>query len=146
MNATEQSIIKLTAGMETLTVSVDQLREDLRDAHSAEVKMAACVGQMQQSQITLNDSIASLLVIVRDGNGQPSLMQRMSHLETEHILIQHSLANLATGITQLNKHFNGMNTAKIVSRGQIVAGVLGMIVTAVIAALTLYFTVVPTVK
>lgn len=157
MNATEQAIVKLTAGLEMLTSSVEQLREDLRESHAAEVKMAACMGQMQQSQVTLNEGINSLVGTVRDGNGngQPSLMQRVSQLESEHKVTQHMLATMSAGIvqltqnisntnTQLAQHTTNVNTARIMSRGQIIAGVLGMFVTAAIAGVTLYFTIVPT--
>lgn len=124
--ASEQVIAKLSATVEALTNVVGELRADFRANTERQNDLATQLAGIKASQETLCDNYAVLAKLVRDGNGQPSLMQRITTIETAHK--QHG-----DDIAELKSHFNDIATARVLSRGQIIAGVLGMVITALMS-------------
>lgn len=78
----------------------------------------------------IREDISALCKIVRDGNGQPSMIQRLSNLET---VVSANSAN----IDKVEKHANAIIAAKALSKSQVVAGLTGMIITALLSSLAL---------
>lgn len=74
--------------------------------------------------------MAAICKLVRDGNGQPSMVHRLSQVET-------TLKNQGREIEQLTVNANTIIAAKYMTRAQIVAGLAGMIITALLSALSL---------
>ena len=74
--------------------------------------------------------IASLCKVVRDGNGQPSMMQRLANLEGV-------VANNKEEITEVKGHANTIIAARALSKSQVAAGLIGMIVTALLSTFAL---------
>lgn len=74
--------------------------------------------------------IATLCKLVRDGNGQPSLLQRLGTLE--NIIDSHS-----GKIHEVKEHANAIIAARALSRAQLIAGVSGMIITALLSSMAL---------
>ena len=81
----------------------------------------------------IREDVASLCKIVRDGNGQPSIIQRLSNLETV-------VAANKADIDKVEKHANAIIAAKALSKSQVVAGLIGMILTALLSSLALIAT------
>ena len=81
----------------------------------------------------IRKDISSLCKVVRDGNGQPSLMHRLTNLESA---VAHSRAEL----TEIKCHANSIIAAKALSKSQVVAGLSGMIITALLSSLALIAT------
>jgi hypothetical protein len=64
--------------------------------------------------------------LVRDGNGQPALLTRVAQAE---FLLRAHTDNLA----DLGQNLNSIATAKVLSKSQVLTGVIGMIITAVLS-------------
>lgn len=75
---------------------------------------------------TVANAVAELNRLVRDGNGQPSMSHRLTVLEVKG-------KTLGEDIVSLKNDFNSLVTAKVISRGQVIAGVVGMVFTAVMS-------------
>lgn len=74
--------------------------------------------------------IATLCKLVRDGNGQPSLLQRLGTLE--NVIESHS-----GKIREVKEHANAIIVARALSRSQLIVGVSGMIITVLLSSLAL---------
>jgi len=81
----------------------------------------------------IREDVGALCKIVRDGNGQPSMIQRLANLET-------IVATQQADITKVETHANAIIAAKALSKSQVVAGLIGMIVTALLSSLALVAT------
>lgn len=77
--------------------------------------------------------IESLCKVVRDGNGQPSMIHRLTNLET-------IVANNVQDIAEVRTHANSIVAAKALSKSQVMAGLAGMILTALLSSLALIAT------
>ena len=77
--------------------------------------------------------IESLCKVVRDGNGQPSMIHRLTNLET-------IVANNVQDIAEVRTHANSIVAAKALSKSQVLAGLAGMILTALLSSLALIAT------
>lgn len=87
-----------------------------------------------ESDIThIRNNVDSLCRIVRDGNGQPSFIQRLSKLEAE---VERSQEDLE----EVKCHATSIIAAKALSRSQILAGLSGMVLTALLSSLALIAT------
>jgi len=75
----------------------------------------------------------SLCKVVRDGNGQPSIVQRLANVE---VYVQSNLSDIA----EVKHHANSIIAAKALSKSQVIAGLSGMIVTALLSSLALIAT------
>lgn len=81
----------------------------------------------------IRHDIHSLCKIVRDGNGQPSLVQRLTNVEAR-------VGQSETDIHKVETHANAIIAAKALSKTQVIAGLSGMIITALLSSLALIAT------
>lgn len=87
-----------------------------------------------ESDIThIKTNVDSLCKLVRDGNGQPSFMHRLSKLEAQ-------VARSQEDLEEVKCHATSIIAAKALSRSQILAGLSGMILTALLSSLALIAT------
>jgi hypothetical protein len=93
-----------------------------------EIKQRLAV--IEANSNNMQRDMASISKLVRDGNGQPSIVQRLSTVET-------ILKNQSKEIEQLAVNSNAIIAAKYMTRSQIAAGLIGMIITALLSALSL---------
>ena len=121
-----QLIAKLTVGMDALTTAVAAMRDDMRDNTRQNTDILLKLQAFETSLQTVHEEIDHLLKLVRDGNGQPSLVLRASKVENDLTLIR-------TEVDKLGNKYDSIATARIMTRGQVVAGVVGMITTALLA-------------
>lgn len=78
----------------------------------------------------MRSDVAILCKLVRDGNGQPSIIQRLANLETVVKLQVETLH-------EVEQNANSILASKYLTKSQIIAGVAGMVITALISALSL---------
>ena len=81
----------------------------------------------------IRHDISSLCKIVRDGNGQPSMVQRLANAEAQ--IAQHK-----ADIGKVEGHANAIIAAKALSKTQVIAGLSGMIITALLSSMALIAT------
>lgn len=123
----QREIVGLLA---TVTASLNDACQTRQSEYVAVVQRLSAI----ESDVThIKNDIASLCKVVRDGNGQPSMAQRLANLETV-------VANHADDIEEMKGHANTIIAAKALSKAQVVAGLIGMFVTALLSALALFAT------
>ena len=79
----------------------------------------------------MGQDIHILCKLVRDGNGQPSLMQRLAQVET--ILEGH-----VKHLEQVSQHANSITASRMLTRTQLVVGLSGMILTVLLSSFSVY--------
>lgn len=105
--------------------------------HSAETRGSQYLQIVQQlatveSKVEhIVQDIKILCKLVRDGNGQPSIIQRLANLETV-------VKNQQKDIEECSTHANSIIASKYLTKSQLVIGFAGMVVTALISALALF--------
>jgi hypothetical protein len=113
------------------------MTESFSQASTEHTRECVAVGErlsgMSSDVQHIKDDVASLCKVVRDGNGQPSMLQRLAKLE---------MVVKATGdeLEEVKSHANTIIAAKALSKSQVVAGLIGMIVTALLSTLALVAT------
>lgn len=93
-------------------------------------EMTSRLSKIESDVSHIQSDVKTLCKLVRDGNGQPSLIQRISHVETK-------LKSQGQELAQVASCANSIIASKYMTRAQIIAGLTGMIVTALISALSL---------
>lgn len=81
----------------------------------------------------IREDVASLCKVVRDGNGQPSMLHRLTNLET-------IVNNSCDDITEIRGHATSIIAAKALSKSQVIAGLTGMVLTALLSSMALIAT------
>ena len=81
----------------------------------------------------IKQDVESLCKVVRDGNGQPSMIHRLTNLEQV-------VANNKKDIEEVRAHANTIVAAKALSKSQVMAGLAGMIITALLSSMALIAT------
>jgi len=116
-----------------LTEVTRSLHEDVVARERESDQVFERLVEIETNVKNMSENISSLCRLVRDGNGQPSLLQRLSNLEVV-------VANNKDTIDELKTHANTIIAAKALSKAQVIAGLTGMVVTALISALALIAT------
>ena len=81
----------------------------------------------------IKQDVESLCKVVRDGNGQPSMIHRLTNLEQV-------VENNRKDIEEVRAHANTIVAAKALSKSQVMAGLAGMIITALLSSMALIAT------
>jgi hypothetical protein len=79
----------------------------------------------------MGQDINILCKLVRDGNGQPSIMQRLAQAE---IVLEGQVKDLE----QISQYANSMNASRMLTRTQLVVGLSGMILTVLLSSFSVY--------
>ena len=116
----------------TVTESLSSTVEVRRDEYSRVVER---LSRIEGDLSHMRADIALLCKVVRDGNGQPSLIQRLANIE---VVVANNKASLA----EVQHHANTIIAAKALSKSQVVAGLIGMIVTALLSAIAIAVTLI----
>ena len=96
-------------------------------------KAIARLSSIETDISNIRRDIESLCKVVRDGNGQPSMIHRLTNLET-------IVANNVQDIAEVKTHANSIVAAKTLSKAQVLAGLAGMILTALLSSMALIAT------
>ena len=111
--------------LEGVSVSLSQASKDRETAMGA---IGERLAALEANANTISRDLHSLCRIVRDGNGQPSMIQRLGTVE-------HAAKELLEDLEEVKDHYNSIESSKMLSRTQLIAGVSGMAVTALLSAI-----------
>jgi len=92
-------------------------------------QVAALEAKLDHIQLDVN----TLCKLVRDGNGQPSIIQRLSNIETK-------VHNQARELEQITQHANSITASRMLTKSQLVVGISGMVFTALLSFMALIAT------
>lgn len=121
---------ELSVALQGLTTSVNTVGGDVTRLFEGLGDIKEKLASMGTRQSTMERDINDLMKVVRDGNGQPSMLHRLAQVEVTQ-------KHYHDEIEELQGHFNSIATARVLSKGQIVSGVIGMAITALLAAASL---------
>ena len=119
-------VTKLAVNLEALSATVNALRHDAKTNNQQFIDMLLHLKTLENQLKTCGQNIDQLITYVRDGNGKPALIARTSKLEDQ-------MESLFVEMEQLKQKYDTVVTAKMLTRGQIVAGSIGMITTALLS-------------
>ena len=125
-----QMIAQLTYGLESLTRAVESLQTELREHSQRHNTFATRFVAIESTLRELNKLLDQINKLVRDGNGQPSLMHQL-------IEVQLKIKSMLSTVNDLEQSFGVFQTAKVVTRGQIWTGISTAVITVVLAIVTL---------
>ena len=80
-----------------------------------------------------NDNQSKLFKIIRDGNGQPSILDRLTKVEASLQHIEADIDDMKSCVEDVKKAVDNFQTAKTVTKGQIVTAVASMVATLVMS-------------
>ena len=112
----------------TVTESFKNSTETRGQEHTQIVQQIAT---LEANVANIRNDISILCKLVRDGNGQPSIIQRLANLETV-------VKNQVEQLHEVETNANSILASKYLTKTQIVAGLAGMIITAMLSALGLF--------
>jgi hypothetical protein len=116
----QQEILGFLSG---ITHNLSKSTENRRNEH---VEVVQRITRLESALSHLSQDISSLCKVVRDGNGQPSLVHKIGNLE--NLVKTHSKQ-----LVELNGHANSIIAAKMLTRSQIFVALTGMMFTALLA-------------
>ena len=134
--ATQEMISLIT----TTSNNVVHITKDLTDLKSSVATNQERLGEVV-TQIKLidsniknyNDNQNKLFKIIRDGNGQPSIMDRLTKVEASLQHIEADIDDMKSCVEDVKKAVDNFQTAKTVTKGQIVTAVASMVATLVMS-------------
>lgn len=116
---------------------VDTLVDLVRGVHKTTRHTSERVKAVETGQKNIAEEVATLNKAIYLGNGQPPVMQRLTLLEVAVAGLTVNLKETATELTADLKtataELEAVKTSKLLSRNQIIIGVLGMITTGLLA-------------
>lgn len=118
-------------GFDRATIELfNGLRNDYCKVSDTNNQILQRLSALDQKTVDMKDDVESLCQLVRDGNGQPSISHRLTTLE-QKTASQHAwLEEVATNCTTIA-------AARTLSRHQVIAGLVVMIITAVLSVIAL---------
>lgn len=116
-----------------LLKSVTTHLEDNRHEKQAYTDAVQRLASIENDIEHIREDVATLCKVVRDGNGQPSMLHRLTNLETV-------VTNSCEDITEIRGHANSIIAARALSKSQVIAGFCGMVLTALLSSLALIAT------
>ena len=122
----QDEIVKLLA---TVTNHLSERQQQEENYNTAIARLSS----IETDIANIRRDIESLCKVVRDGNGQPSMIHRLTNLET-------IVANNVQDIAEVRTHANSIVAAKALSKSQVMAGLAGMILTALLSSMALIAT------
>ena len=118
-------------GLDRLTVELfTGLRKDYNKVSETNNQILQRVSALDQKTVDMKEDVESLCQLVRDGNGQPSIAHRLTSLEqkmtSQHAWLEEVAGNCTT-----------IAAARTLTRSQVIAGFVVMLVTAVMSVIAL---------
>jgi hypothetical protein len=120
------TLAEVMAHLKLMSEAMGDVKADIKGIYRNQTEILEKLSASTVRQETIEKDIDELTKLVRDGNGQPSIMHRLSAVETQQ-------GNHGNEIDKLRGHYNAWATAKTLSKGQMIAGIIGMAITALLA-------------
>ena len=102
---------------------ISDIRGDYTKLSQSNTKILERLATLDQRTLDMKEDVQVLCHIVRDGNGQPPLAQRVT--KTEQALSQQDEV-----IKEIHESCNSLAAAKALTRSQVLAGAVVMLLTA----------------
>lgn len=119
-SCTQDELLHMLSNVtDTLVATRDKTANELAAINQRMATIEANVNNMQRD-------IATLCKLVRDGNGQPSLLQRLNTVEI-HIEAHRE------SIMELNQSAGNIVASRSMTKAQIASGVIAMIITTILS-------------
>lgn len=109
---------------------VHDIRADYSTLNQSNTKILERLASLDQRTIDMKEDVEVLCSIVRDGNGQPPLAQRLTR--AEQVLNQQE-----DTIKEIHESCNSLAAAKALTRSQVIAGAVVMLLTAFLSVIGL---------
>ena len=109
---------------------VTSLHSDFNSLAKSNTKILEKIAALDERTVDMKEDIEVLCRIVRDGNGRPPLAQRLAQVEE-------IIKSQGGDIEEIHQSCNSIVAAKALSRGQVVAGAVVMLVTVLLSVLGL---------
>jgi len=114
-----------------LSVVTDTVKQSSENRSNQYAQIAHQLGTLESKVEHIIQDVGILCKLVRDGNGQPSIIQRLANLE---IVVNNQQKDLA----ECMQHANSIAASKHLTKSQAVAGFVGIIITAIISGFALF--------
>tara|TARA_R110002020_G_scaffold16515_15_gene58313 strand:- start:1078 stop:1464 length:387 start_codon:yes stop_codon:yes gene_type:complete len=109
---------------------VTSLRGEFTGLAKSNVKILERLATLDQRSLDMKEDVEVLCHIVRDGNGQPPLAQRLT--KAEQVLAQQDET-----LKEVYESCNSLTAAKTLTRSQVIAGAVVMLLTAFLSVIGL---------
>lgn len=109
---------------------VTSLRGEFTGLAKSNVKILERLATLDQRSLDMKEDVEVLCHIVRDGNGQPPLAQRLTRAEQV-------LAQQDETLKEVHESCNSLTAAKTLTRSQVIAGAVVMLLTAFLSVIGL---------
>jgi predicted O-linked N-acetylglucosamine transferase (SPINDLY family) len=102
---------------------ISDIRGDYTKLSQSNTKILERLASLDQRTLDMKEDVQVLCHIVRDGNGQPPLAQRLTRAED-------ALNQQDEVIKEIHESCNSLTAAKALTRSQVIAGAVVMLLTA----------------
>lgn len=122
-------VSRLVVGLEKLGETLSGVRDDLRlciDRQNESDCRRAVLVERFDYLVREHDN---LIKLVRDGNGQPSIVYRLSQFENKQRELTAQIVEFGVDLAELQRNYG----TAVISRGQMISGVIGIVLTAVLS-------------
>jgi|TARA_R110000824_G_scaffold82768_9_gene207463 predicted O-linked N-acetylglucosamine transferase (SPINDLY family) len=109
---------------------ISDIRGDYTSLSQSNTKILERLASLDQRTLDMKEDVQVLCHIVRDGNGQPPLAQRLTRAEQ-------SLEQQDETIKEIHESCNSLAAAKALTRSQVIAGAVVMLLTAFLSVIGL---------
>jgi predicted O-linked N-acetylglucosamine transferase (SPINDLY family) len=109
---------------------ISDIRGDYTSLSQSNTKILERLASLDQRTLDMKEDVQVLCHIVRDGNGQPPLAQRLTKAEQ-------SLSQQNEVIKEIHESCNSLTAAKALTRSQVIAGAVVMLLTAFLSVIGL---------
>jgi CHASE3 domain sensor protein len=109
---------------------VTSLHSDFNSLAKSNTKILEKIATLDERTVDMKEDIEVLCRIVRDGNGSPPMSQRLAQVE-EVVKAQGS------DIAEIHQSCNSIVAAKTLTRSQVIAGAVVMLVTVLLSVIGL---------
>ena len=109
---------------------VNDIRGDYSTLNQSNTKILERLASLDQRTLDMKEDVEVLCSIVRDGNGQPPLAQRLARAEQ-------TLDQQEETLKEIHESCNSLTAAKALTRSQVIAGAVVMLLTAFLSVIGL---------
>lgn len=113
----------ILAGLDRLNRSIDSFHRDTREISNGHLRLAERLASLEGKIESLAEDTQLISTIVRDGNGQPSLLHRTAMIETQ-------LSSISLLLTSRNGDVTGTAEYKgavSLSKAQVWSAIIGLV-------------------
>ena len=122
------TLISTTANnVKHMTESIADLKRAVETNQQKISDVATQVSLLDASVKVANDNQAKLFKIIRDGNGQPSVLDRLTVVEAKLEHIEEDIDEMRRVVEEVKVAVDNFQTAKTVSRGQFITAISSMV-------------------